>query len=48
MQRDLGIQDVPKQAALAVIERDAGFIAGGLDAEHQHGSEINQALTKLW
>jgi hypothetical protein len=26
-----------EQAALGVVQRDAGFIAGGLDSEHQHG-----------
>ena len=31
--RHLGMQGVGEQAALGVVERDAGFVAGGFDAE---------------
>jgi hypothetical protein len=32
MQKRLRIEDVPEQAAVAVIQRDAGLVAGGLYA----------------
>ena len=35
---DLRVQSVRKQAAFRIVERDAGFVAGGFDAEDQHGS----------
>jgi hypothetical protein len=28
---------VREQAALAVVEREAGFVAGAFDAENEHG-----------
>ena len=37
VQIDLGMQGVGEQAALAVVDGDAGFIAGGFDAEDAHG-----------
>jgi hypothetical protein len=33
------MQDVPEEPAAVVVERDPGLIAGGFDAEHQHGSQ---------
>ena len=34
MHRDLRMQRVRKQAALRVVEREAGFVAGAFDAEN--------------
>ena len=36
MHGDLRVQRMRKQAALAVIQREAGFVAGGFDAEDDH------------
>lgn len=38
MQVDLAEQGVSQQAALTVIERDAGFIAGGFQSQYEHGA----------
>jgi len=35
MQCDLGVQGVRKQAALDVIQRDAGLVAGRFDAQYK-------------
>jgi hypothetical protein len=32
------MQGVGEQAAVGVIERDAGFVAGGFDAKYKQGS----------
>ena len=34
---DLTEQGISQQAALAVIQSDTGFVAGGFQAQHQHG-----------
>jgi hypothetical protein len=31
---------VGEQAAVGVIERDAGFVAGGFDAKYEHGISL--------
>lgn len=36
--RDLRMERVCEQAALRVVEREAGFVAGAFDAENEHGS----------
>ncbi len=36
VQVDLRMQGVAEHAALAVVERNAGLVAGGLDAEGEH------------
>ena len=38
MQVDLAEQGVSQQAALAVVERDAGFIAGSFQSQYEHGA----------
>jgi hypothetical protein len=40
MHRDLRMQRVREQAALRVVERETGFVAGAFDAENEHG-EVN-------
>ena len=37
VQVDLRVQGLAQHAVLAVVERDAGFVAGGFDAEGEHG-----------
>src|SRR5690606_4291770 len=37
VQIDLAEQRIGQQAALAVVERDTGFVAGGFQAQYQHG-----------
>jgi hypothetical protein len=39
MQVDLAVQGVSEQAMLRGIERDAGLVATGFDAENVHGGE---------
>jgi hypothetical protein len=34
--RHLGMHRMAEQAAPGIVERDAGFVAGGFDAEHFH------------
>ncbi len=34
---DLGMHGVREQAAIRVVQGDAGFVAGGFDAEDKHG-----------
>jgi hypothetical protein len=34
--RHLGMHRMAEQAAPGIVERDAGFVAGGFDAEHYH------------
>jgi len=36
VQVDLGVQRLAQHAALAVVEGDAGLVAGGFDAESEH------------
>ena len=36
MHRDLRMQRVREQAALRVVERETGFVAGAFDAENEH------------
>jgi hypothetical protein len=36
MHRNLRMQRVREQAALSVVEREAGFVAGAFDAENEH------------
>ena len=36
MHRDLRMQRVREQAALCVVERETGFVAGAFDAENEH------------
>ena len=38
--RNLGMQCLRQQSALAVVERHAGFVAGGFDTERQHLSSL--------
>jgi hypothetical protein len=40
VQGDLGMQGMGQQAAVRVIERNAGFVAGGFDAEYEHGISL--------
>ena len=35
MQRDLRVQSMREQAALGVIQRDAGFVTGRFNAQYQ-------------
>ena len=44
--RDLGVQRVRQQAALAVIQRDAGFVAGGFYAQDQHAAGFNAGSSR--
>jgi hypothetical protein len=37
MHGDLRVKRMRQQAALRVIQRQAGFITGGFDAENDHG-----------
>lgn len=37
VQVDLRVQPVREQAGIGVVDRDAGFITGGFDAEDFHG-----------
>ena len=39
---DLRVQRVRQQPALRVVQRQAGFIAGGFDAENDHGRCISE------
>ena len=39
VQVHLAVQGVRQQAALAVVKRHAGLVAGGFDAEHVHRRE---------
>jgi small subunit ribosomal protein S21 len=41
------MQRMPQQAACAVIQRDAGFIAGRFNAEYQHRGENRGTGKKL-
>jgi hypothetical protein len=34
------MQGMGQQAAVRVIERNAGFVAGGFDAEYEHGISL--------
>jgi flavin reductase (DIM6/NTAB) family NADH-FMN oxidoreductase RutF len=43
MHRDLRVQRVRQEAALRVIQCEAGFIAGGFDAEDYHPAIVKQA-----
>src|SRR5262249_35845098 len=36
--RDLRVQRMGEQAALGIVEREAGFVAGAFYAENEHGS----------
>ena len=36
VQPRLGVEHVSEQAAVAVVERDPGLVAGGLDAQNPH------------
>jgi len=36
MQPRLAVERVPQQAAAVIVKRDAGLVAGGLDAENNH------------
>ena len=36
---DLAEQRIGQQAALAVVERDTGFVAGGFQSQHSHGQK---------
>ena len=36
---DLGVQGVREQPATRVVEGDAGLVAGGFDAEDEHGRD---------
>ena len=38
--RHLRMHGMGEQAALRVVEGDAGFVAGGFDAEDKHGAAI--------
>src|SRR5215212_5741654 len=46
MHRDLRMERVRQQAALAVVNGDAGFVAGGFDAEHAHEAIIGAVLRR--
>ena len=41
---DLRMQGVREQAALIVVQRHAGFVAGGFDAQYQHDGISVKAL----
>jgi hypothetical protein len=43
MQVHLGMQRLAQHATLAVVEGDAGFVAGGFDAEGEHGAGGREA-----
>jgi len=47
MHRDLRIQRIRQQTALAVIQRNTGFITGGLDAKHQHSEGLPRGTGKI-
>jgi hypothetical protein len=38
----LRMQALGEQALAGAVERDAGFVAGGFDAEHEHGAIVPQ------
>ena len=46
--RNLCMQGVREQAALTVIQRDAGFVAGGFYAQDQHGAGVNALVFTIW
>jgi hypothetical protein len=39
MHGNLRVQRMRQQSALRIVQRQTGFIAGGFDAEDQHGTE---------
>ena len=45
MHGDLTIQGIGHQTALSVVDGDAGFVAGSLDAKNSHvaGSRLKEA-----
>ncbi|MFD1692875.1 hypothetical protein ACFSHR_18985 [Azotobacter chroococcum] len=40
MQIDLAEQRIGQEAALAVVKRDAGFVAGGFQPQNEHGFDL--------
>jgi hypothetical protein len=38
--RDLRVQGMGQQPALRIVQSEAGFIAGGFDAEDNHGKTV--------
>jgi len=47
MHGDLRMQLVREQAGLGVVQRDSGFVAGGFNAQNQHGY-ITKTEKRQW